>query len=78
MKTRGYVTVAEMKDALRRLYKEDAETNLEKAFLSAMADDLKPTDESGRWRPSPVLILLSCVLFALFGLFMYFSFGGHA
>jgi hypothetical protein len=77
MKTRGYVTVVEMQQALRLLYHEDGETNLQQALLKALADDLKPTDERGRWKPSPVLVLLAGVVLTLIACFVYFSLGSQ-
>jgi hypothetical protein len=75
MDTRGYVTTAETRQALRKVYQEDGETNLQKAFLDALSDDLKPTDEKGRWRPNTLIVLLAILLIALFGIFLYFSVG---
>jgi hypothetical protein len=77
MDTRGYVTTAETRQALRKVYQEDGETNLQKAFLDALSDDLKPTDEKGRWRPNTLIVLLAILLIALFGIFLYFSVGAE-
>jgi hypothetical protein len=78
MKTRGHVTVTEMQEALRILYHEDPETNLQKTLAAAFADDLGPTDEKGRWKPSPLLVLVGSVLITLIAVFIYFSIGGQA
>jgi len=75
MKPQGYVTFAEMRRALRRIYREDGETNLNKALLLALADDLRPIDQKGRWRPNNLLVLLAVLLIALLGIFLYFSIG---
>ena len=77
MRTRGYVTVVEMQQALRAVYRTDSETNLQKALLTAFTDDLKPIDQKGRWRPSPLLILVGGVVLTLFAVFVYFSVGGQ-
>ena len=77
MRTRGYVTVVEMQQALRAVYRTDPETNLQKALLTAFADDLKPIDQKGRWKPSPLLILVGGVVVTLFAVFVYFSVGGR-
>jgi hypothetical protein len=50
MDQRGYVTSTEMRQALHTVYQQDGETNLHKALLDALADDLRPIDENGRWR----------------------------
>ena len=77
MDTRGYVTAEETRQAIRALYRRDAESNLQKAFLLALADDLKPIDDNGRWRPSTLLVLGGALLLMLAGVFVYFSIGGH-
>jgi len=74
MDTRDYVTTGETLQALRKVYQEDGETNLQKAFLDALSDELKPIDE-GRWRPNTLIVLLAILLIALFGIFLYFSVG---
>ena len=75
MDTRGYVTVAETRQALRAVYREDPETNLQQVLLRALADDLKPLDDNGRWRPNFLLILAGILVFALLSVFLYFSVG---
>jgi len=52
MDAAGYVTLEEVRLTLRKLHSEDIETNPEKALRQAFADDLKPIDERGRWKPS--------------------------
>ena len=74
---RGNVTAEETRHAMRTLYRKDAETNLQAAFASALADDLKPIDENGKWRPSTLLALGCALLLAFAGVFIYFSIGGH-
>jgi hypothetical protein len=75
MEPQGYVTFAEMRQALRSIYREDGETNLHKALLLALADDLRPIDQKGRWRPNNLLVLLAVLVIALLGIFLYFSIG---
>lgn len=75
MDPQGYVTFAEMRRALRRIYQEDGETNLHKALLHALADDLRPVDQKGRWRPNTLLVLLAVLLIAFLSIFLYFSIG---
>jgi hypothetical protein len=71
------VTAEETRLAMRALYRVDAETNLQTAFARALADDLKPVDENGKWRPSTLLVLVCALLLAFAGVFVYFSMGGH-
>jgi hypothetical protein len=75
MDAAGYVTPEEVRLALRKLYSEDVETNPEKALRHALADDLKPVDELGRWKPSSLVILAGAIGCALLGIFLYFSLG---
>jgi hypothetical protein len=77
MDQRGYVTSTEMRQALRKIYQQDGETNLHKALLHALADDLRPIDENGRWRPHTLMVLLAVLLIALVGIFLYFSIGSR-
>ena len=74
---RGNVTAEETRQALRVLYRTDAETNLQTAFARALADDLKPIAENGKWRPSTLLVLGGALLLVFVGVFVYFSIGGH-
>ena len=74
---RGNVTAEETRQAMRALYLTDAETNLQTAFAHALADDLKPVDENGKWRPSTLLVLGCALMLAIAGVFAYFSIGGH-
>jgi hypothetical protein len=74
---RGNVTTEETRQAMHTLCCKDAETNLQTAFARALADDLKPVDENGEWRPSSLLVLGCAVLLAFAGVFVYFSIGGY-
>ena len=73
----GNVTAEETRLAMRALYRRDAESNLQAAFASALADDLKPVGENGKWRPSTLLVLGCALLLAFAGVFVYYSIGGH-
>ena len=75
MDTQGNISPEEVRLALRRIYLSDAETNLQCSLLESLSDELKPIDEKGRWRPSPLLILTLVLLCALLGVFVYFSVG---
>ena len=75
MDAAGYVTPEEVRLALRKLHSEDIETNPEKALSQAFADNLKPVDERGRWKPSSLVILVGFLICALLGVFLYFSLG---
>ena len=77
MSAEGYSSPEEVRRALRSIYRGDAESNLQKALAAALSDDLKPVDEKGRWKPSPLLLLAFFLLCALSGVFLYFSVGGH-
>ena len=75
MDAQGHVSPAEVRVALRSLYSSDPESNLQKALLRSLADDLKPVDAKGRWKPSPLLILVAVLACALAAVFLYFSLG---
>ena len=75
MDSQGYVTPLEVRDALRKLFDEDAETNLQTSLLRIFSDELKPVDVKGRRRPSPLVIVVTCILASLCGIFVYFTIG---
>jgi len=75
MEATGYITPEEVRLALRKLHSEDTETNPELALRSALADDLKPINARGRWKPSSLVILAGVFVLALLGVFLYFSLG---
>lgn len=77
MDTKGNISPDEVRQALRQIYLNDPETNLQLSLLESLSDELKPIDEKGRWKPSPLLILTLVLLCALLGVFVYFSVGGH-
>ena len=77
MDTQGYISLEDVRQALRQIYSSDSEINLQNSLLESFSDELKPIDEKGRWRPSPVLILTLVLLCALLGVFVYFSVGGR-
>jgi hypothetical protein len=55
----------------------DAETSLQSSLLDSLSDELKPIDEKGRRKASPLLIRALFLLCALLGAFLYFSVGGR-
>ena len=77
MDRQGNITPQEVHQALRQIYRSDPETNLQRSLLESLSDELKPIDEKGRWKPSPLLILTLVLLCALLGIFVYFSVGGR-
>jgi hypothetical protein len=77
MDTQGYISPQEVRQALRQIYRSDAETNLKSSLVESLSDELKPIDEKGRWKPSSLLILTLVLLLALLGAFVYFSVGGR-
>jgi len=77
MDTQGYISPQEVRQALRQIYLSDAESNLQSSLLVSLSDELKPIDEKGHWKPSPLLILTLVLLCALLGVFVYFSVGGR-
>ena len=77
MDSQGYVSAEEVRSALRMVYEADPESSLQKALLRSLADDLRPVDANGRWKPSPLLVLVLVLVCALAGVFLYFTLGGH-
>jgi hypothetical protein len=77
MDSQGYISPQEVRQALRQIYRSDAEINLQSSLLESLSDELKPIDEKGRWRPSSLLILTLVLLCALLGVFVYFSVAGR-
>lgn len=77
MASQDYISAEQVRTALHSLYRTDAESNLEKALLESLSDGPKPIDDKGRWKPSPVLVLLAALALSLAGVFLYFSAGGH-
>ena len=73
----SYISAEEVRQALRQIYRSDAESNLQNALLESLSDELRPVDEKGRWKPSPLLVLTAVLLCALVGIFIYFSVGGR-
>ena len=77
MDAQGHVTPEEIRRALLTMYRDDPESNLQQALLRLLADDLKPIDERGRWKPSPLLILVAVLVCVLVGVFFYFTIGAR-
>ena len=78
MDTQKYISAVQVRQALRQIYRNDTESNLQSSLLQSLSDELKPIDDKGRWKPSPLLILTLVLLCALLGVFVYFSIGGRA
>jgi hypothetical protein len=77
MDAQGHVSAQEIRIALRSIYSDDPESNLEKALLRSLADDLKQVDEKGRWKPSLLLVVVMLLGCALAAVFFYFTLGGQ-
>jgi hypothetical protein len=77
MDVQGHVTPEEIRRALLTMYRDDTESNMQQALLRLLADDLKPIDERGRWKPSPLLILVAVLVCVLVGVFFYFTIGAR-
>lgn len=77
MAGQGYISAEQVRAALQSVYQSDPESNLEKALLESLSDGLKPVDDKGRWKPSPILILIATLVFSVAGVFFYFSIGGR-
>jgi len=77
MDAQGYISAEEVRQALRQIYLSDAESNLQNVLLESLSDELRPVDEKGRWKPSPLLVLAVVLLCALVSIFIYFSVGGR-
>ena len=73
----SYISAEEVRQALRQIYLSDAESNLQNALLESLSEELRPVDEKGRWKPSPLLVLTVVLLCALASVFVYFSIGGR-
>jgi hypothetical protein len=71
----GNITPQETRNALRTLYRADRETNLQKAFLHALSDDLKPFNKRGGWNPSSLLVQVVILGLAVAGISFYFTIG---
>ena len=78
MAGQDYISAEQVREALQLLYRSDTESNLEKALLESLSDGVKPIDDKGRWKPSPILLLIAVIVFALAGVFLYFSIGGRS
>ena len=77
MDAQDYISPEEVRQALRQIYRTDAETNLRGSLLESLSGELKPIDEKGRRKPSSLLVLSFILLCALLGVFVYFSVGGR-
>ena len=77
MDAQGHISAEEVQQALRQIYRADAESNLQNALRESLSDELRPVDEKGRWKPSPLLVLTVVLVCALAGVFINFSIGGR-
>jgi hypothetical protein len=77
MDAQGHVMPEEIRLALLSIYRGDSESNLQQVLLRLLVDELKPVDEKGRWKPSPLLILVALLVCALIGIFLYFTLGAR-
>ena len=77
MDAQGYVTADETLQALRAVYREDVETNLQTVLARTLSDDLSPVSEKGHRRPHFVLLLGAAVVVSLLGVLLYFSLGAR-
>lgn len=69
----GYVSLADVRRALRLLYREDPESSVKRSLLRLFGDELTPINTRGKWRPSRLLIILAGVGLTAAGVFVYFS-----
>ena len=76
MDSQGRVTPEETRIAMQQLYRQDRESNLQKALLHALRDDLKPLNATGRWKANFLLVLGAFLFLAIVAVFLYFSRGG--
>lgn len=78
MAGQDYISAEQVRESLQLLYRSDPESNLERALLESLSDGVQPIDDKGRWKPSPILLLIAVIVFALAGVFLYFSIGGRS
>lgn len=78
MASQGYISPDQVRTALQSLYRSDPESSLGKALLESLSDGFKPVDDKGLWKPTPILILVTVLIFSLAAVFLYFSIGGRS
>ena len=76
MPAQNSISVEQMRGALRRLYRNDPESNLLATIARVLSDPLRPVDEKGGWKQNPLLTVLFLLACALMGVFFYFSIRG--
>jgi len=64
----------EMRRDLRQLYEQDPEARLLRLIGRSLADPVKPQSKDGRFRPHPLLVLLTLFGVIMTGVFLYFSY----
>jgi len=65
--------LGEMYDRLNEFHLRNSKERIGDVLRMWMADPLKPRDERGRLRVSPILLLLAIVFALIFGTFLFFS-----
>ena len=75
MDTQGYLSIKEVREALRRIYRSDQESDLSSALLELFSDELRPIDQKGRRRLSSLLMISIALLCAFVLVFLFFSAG---
>jgi len=76
MSVQNPISAEQIRWALRRLYRDDPESNLQGTVVGLLSDPLRPVDEKERRKPNPLFILLFLLVSAMMGVFLYFSLGG--
>jgi hypothetical protein len=67
------IQLDEMHDRLHEFHLRDSKERIGDVLRMWVADPLKPRDERGRLRVSPILLLLAIVFALIFGTFLFFS-----
>jgi hypothetical protein len=67
------IQLDEMHDRLNEFHLRNSKERIGDVLRMWVADPLKPRDERGRLRVSPILLLLAIVFALIFGTFLFFS-----
>lgn len=70
----GTAEIAVMLDHLRKRFAEDPEARITAKLTRWLADPLKPQDRNGRFRPSPVLLIMLASGLTAASAFLYFGY----
>ena len=65
--------LGEMQDRLNEFHLRNSKERIGDVLRMWVADPLKPRDERGRLRVSPILLLMAIVFALIFGTFLFFS-----